>query len=465
MTELTIPLEVKSKIPLYEQIYQYIKENIERKKIACYEKLPSTRALASYLEVSRSTVELAYEQLLSEGYIESVAYKGYYVTNIEELYQLDIKAPKQSKEEKKLPEEQYTYDFTSHGVDKNGFPHNIWKKLAKEVYSEEASVLSRQGDSQGEYMLREEICEYLYQARGVQCSARQVIIASGSDYFVMLLSLILGKNKKIAFEDPAYKRSYKVFEALGHQLCAIPVDKKGMKVSELKESETDIAYVTPSHQYPLGIVMPLKRRAELLQWVKEKEGRYIIEDDYDSEFRYKGKPIPSLQGYDKNGKVIYMGNFSKSISPSIRVGYMVLPDEILELYYEKKAFLNVTVSKETQLTLGRFLAGGHYARHLNKMRALYKSRHDTLIGALKPMLKNCSISGENAGVHILLEFPSEAEEKELIEKAKQQGIRVYGLSEYYLKNIPKNNTILLGFVNMSEEKIKEAVEKLIEIWN
>ena len=239
-----------------------------------------------------------------------------------------------------------------------------------------------------------------------------------------------------------------------------------MRADELEKSGADIAFVMPSHQYPLGTVMPIKRRMELLAWADESEDRYIIEDDYDSEFRYKGKPIPALQGYDGNGKVIYIGTFSKSIAPAIRMSYLVLPAKLCRVYEDRCSFINSTVSKVDQLILQKFIEDGYYERHLNKMRALYKSRHDTLLAALKNWNAGFSISGENAGVHLLLHFHDGRGEEELIRLAASKGIKVYGLSEYYVDERKKSReaVILLGYANLSEEKIKEAVGLLKEAW-
>lgn len=241
-----------------------------------------------------------------------------------------------------------------------------------------------------------------------------------------------------------------------------------MRVDELRRSGADIAFVMPSHQYPLGIVMPLKRRMELLKWAGEKEGRYIIEDDYDSEFRYKGKPIPALQGYDGAGKVIYMGTFSKSIAPAIRMSYMVLPEPVLKKYRERCGFISSTVSKVDQLILQKFIEEGYFERHLNKTRALYKNRHDVLLACLREIKAEFTVSGENAGVHLLLHFHNGRPEEELIRQAEEKGVKVYGLSGYYVDQdaAEKKNgaVVLLGYANMSEQAIREAAALLGEAW-
>lgn len=464
MNELTINLKQQDKKPLYEQIYTYIKENIQSGKIPYGEKLPSTRALSHHLEVSRSTVELAYEQLLSEGYIEAEACRGFFVSQIEELYHLNqIKAP--DKKEEKAEKKTYSFDFTPNGVDLNSFPYNAWRKLSRDILMDDRTELFRLGDSKGEYGFCSAICNYLYQARGVNCTPSQVIVGAGSDYLMMLLCTVIGREHRIAVENPTYKQAYRLFMSQSYEVEPIDMDKYGMEVKKLKETDADIAYVTPSHQYPTGIVMPIKRRMELLKWAVEKEGRYIIEDDYDSEFRYKGKPIPALQGYDAHGKVVYLGTFSKSIAPAIRLSYMVLPKPLMEVYESKCRFIHSTVSKVDQLIVQKFIEEGYYERHLNKTRALYKSRHDQLIAGLKPLYGQCRISGEHAGVHLLLTFENGMTEQMLIDKAYSEGIKVYGLSDYIIRERKDDRaTILLGYANMPEKKIEDACSILCRIW-
>lgn len=463
MNELTISLDVKSKIPLYEQIYQYIKEEIQRERISSGEKLPSTRALSTFLEVSRSTVELAYEQLISEGYIESVACRGYFVSELEGLYRLQPQKRSVS-EGPNQKRENYLYDYSPSGVDLNSFPYNVWRKLSRESLIDDRAELFRLGHPQGEWGLRNAISNYLHQARGVNCTPEQIIVGAGNDYLLMLLATVIGPKHKVALENPTYRQAYRLFESLSYDICTVDMDEKGMDVSKLEQSQADIAFVMPSHQFPLGIVMPIKRRMELLHWA-EQEGRYIIEDDYDSEFRYKGKPVPALQGYDSQGKVIYIGTFSKSIAPAIRMSYLVLPPKLLTFYQKRSSFLSSTVSRVDQLILQKFIEEGYYERHLNKTRALYKSRHDTLLNALKGLEPTVRISGENAGVHLLLTFTNGMQEEELISRAKNAGIKVYGLSEYDVTPRPDAPaTILLGYANMQEESIAKTVEILKKVW-
>ena len=273
MNELTMTLASRNGTPLYEQIYLYIKENIVSGKFAYHEKLPSTRALAKHLEVSRSTVDLAYEQLLSEGYIESEPYRGYYVAQIEGLYQIREVKKRQTPEVREK-EETCRYDFTPNGVDLKSFPHNAWRKLSKEILLDDEVELFRLGDPQGELSFRKVICDYLYQARGVKCDPHQIIVGAGNDYLLMMLCSVIGRNHVIAVENPAYKQAYRLFSSQSYPVEPIEMDRYGMRVDMLRESVADIAYVTPSHQYPTGIVMPMKRRIELLGWANESEALY-----------------------------------------------------------------------------------------------------------------------------------------------------------------------------------------------
>lgn len=463
MNELTINLNAKLNIPLYEQIYQYIKNEISSGEIPCGERLPSSRTLAKHLLVSRSTVEMAYEQLLSEGYIETIPCKGVYVSDLDGIYHHASRMEKENTN-KLGTKKKYRYDFSPNGIDLRSFPYNTWRKISKEVLSDNETALFKSGVAQGELELRYGIRDYLHQARGVKCSVEQIVIGAGNEYLLMLLGMLLGTAYKVAFENPTYKQAYRLFEKMSYQVTTVDMDKYGMSIEELRKSSANMAYVMPSHQYPLGIVMPIKRRMELLRWAAESDDRYIVEDDYDSEFRYKGKPIPALQGYDIYGKVIYLGTFSRSIAPAIRVSYMVLPENLVDVYRKQCEFLSCTVPKLDQAILNKFLDTGCFERHLNKMRALYKNRHDILLNHLKPLLGSCTITGEYAGVHLLLHFKNGKKEEDLIALAAEHNIKVYGLSEYGIENQKDSGTILLGFANMSEEDLTEATKILCEIW-
>lgn len=466
MNELTIPIDLNAKVHLYEQIYEYIRKEILEGRLTPGEKLPSSRLLAAHLQISRSTINLAYEQLVAEGYIEASPYRGYFISKIESPLRLE----KENKKNTKLQEEEkkYLYHFTPNGIDMKEFPYRTWRRITKEVLSVDSKDLFAIGQPQGDRELRQTIAQYLFAARGVNCRAEQIIVGAGNDYLLILLRMLLEENSVIAFENPTYTKAYRIMESLGFDLCLIGMDENGMKAGELKKSRADVAYIMPSHQFPTGGVTSVGRRNELLKWASEKSGRYLIEDDYDSEFRYRGKPIPSLQGMDHEEKVIYIGTFSKAIAPAIRVSYMVLPQKLLEVYEKRGKLISSTVSRIDQKILNEFIRCGAFERHLNRMRKIYKAKHDLLLEELKPFRKKFEIKGDNAGSHILLCALYEVTEKDLKEKAQKEGIKIYGLSDYMVDDRVTSHfptTVILGYAGMDTEEIKKGIAALKAAWN
>ena len=463
--ELIVPLNVQGDRPLYEQIYQYIKDEIRRGNIRPEKQLPSSRELAKSLKVSRSTTQLAYEQLVSEGYLEAVPRKGYFAASLDGIFppvarsaatvrsdqKIKLSAgTEQENARRQLFRDEFEVDFSPRGIDLEGFPYATWRKISRSVLKEEDRELFLKGEPQGDLILREAIRDYLHAARGVNCDASQIIIGAGNEYLLMLLSQLIGRDAVIAMENPTYRQAYRVLSGVGHKVMPVGIDKNGFCVKEINGQDVQAAYVMPSHQFPTGIVMPVRRRQELLSWAGEEPGRYLIEDDYDSEFRYKGKPIPALQGMDQNGRVIYMGTFSKAIAPAIRVGYMVLPESLLSVYLEKGRFYSSTVSRVDQRILANFISGGYFERHLNRMREIYKGKHDVLLGELKPLEKRFEITGEFAGLHVLLKDKKKETEQSLLEKAAKNRVRVYELSGFYMEEAQakETSTIVLGYAHL-----------------
>ncbi len=467
MYDLTVELRSGSGKCLYEQIYEYVRQEIREGKLRPGERLPSTRSLAEYLQISRSTATLAYDQLLSEGYIASQPYRGYYVCRMEELYQLNteeksvVRAAEPVRD--KIP---YVVDFSPTATDMSRFPFSVWRKINKNVLSEGGGSLFAQGDAQGEYSLRETIGRYLHSSRGVNCTPQQIIVGAGNDYLLLLREKILGRHVRIAMENPTYKRAYQIFGSFAYEITTVDMDESGMTVSGLRRSDVTAAYVMPSHQYPTGVLMPIGRRLELLKWANEAPGRYLIEDDYDSEFRYKGKPIPSLQASDTQGRVIYIGTFSKSIAPAIRVSYMVLPQELLERYRQQCYFYSATVSRIDQKVLEEFIGEGYFERYLNKMRKHYKEKHDLLLEGLADFEADFRITGENAGLHLLLTGRKGQRESDLISASQALGVRVYGLSESLVRKTGEQpgHTVLLGYGGLELQDIKKGLALLRQAW-
>ena len=463
---LTYNFTNKGSDSLYEYLYKCIKNDIILENLDVHEKLPSKRSFAKNLGISVITVENAYEQLMAEGYIYSIPKKGFYVADLRELNLTKTHSVGPDNAllsiKEKVP---YLADFTSNQTDSEIFPFTIWARTMRELLNENQQQLMENPPCGGIMALRQAIADYLHAFRGMVVNPEQIIVGAGTEYLYGLLIQLLGDDKIYGIENPGYPKIAKIYDSMHVSYSAIDLDKHGVCINSLENHQIDIMHLSPSHHFPTGIITPISRRYELLGWASKDENRYIIEDDYDSEFRYKGKPIPALQGYDRDDKVIYIGTFSRSVAPSIRISYLVLPKKLLKIYEEKCRFLSSTVSRVDQLIIRSFIEKGYYERHLNKMRAIYKGRHDTMLSSLKPLLQYCSVSGENAGVHLLLTFAEYLDEEVLLRKAEEKGVKVYGISSYDIRNEEKKNpVILLGYANMSEEKIKRAVEALIEAW-
>ena len=467
MYDMTIRLRTDSDKCLYQQIYEHIRQEIREGKLLAGERLPSTRSLAEYLQVARSTVDYAYDQLLSEGYIEAKPYKGYFVCRLEGIFtmeQQEMTEPEVVRPDSQEDGTQVQVDFSPYGIDMTGFPFGVWKRITKNILNDSNSELFAQGEPQGDYDLRMTISRYLHSSRGVNCRPEQIIVGAGNDYLLLLLEKILGRHVGIAMENPTYKRAYRIFQSFAYRIYTVDMDDKGMRADRLSGLPVRAAYVMPSHQYPTGAVMTIGRRAELLRWAEKEPDRYLIEDDYDSEFRYRGKPIPSLQSSDKRGKVIYIGTFSKAIAPAIRVSYMVLPESLLEVYRRDCSFYSCTVSRIDQRILNEFIRDGYFERHLNKMRMHYRAKHDLLLAELEPFKKAFTISGEDAGLHLLLTARGAVTEAQLLSAATEAGVKVYGMSENMVETDAPKAPILLGFGSVSEPEMKEGLHRLQKAW-
>ena len=460
--DMMFQLDTEGGKRLYVQIYEYIKSEIRGGRLLHGEKLPSTRILAENLQVSRSTVDLAYEQLVSEGYLVARPGSGYYVGQVEELYGFSTKL--QESPEVKAAKEQYKVDFSTGAIDMSVFPFGTWRKLNKAILSEDNGNMFALGDPQGDWELRQTIARYLHASRGANIQPEQLIIGAGNEYLLLFLEKLLGRQRKIAMEKPTYSKAYRSFQSFAYEISRIPMDKSGMDVKALRASGAEIAYVMPSHQYPTGLVMPIGRRQALLKWAAEAEGRYIIEDDHDSEFRYKGKPVPCLQSIDRHDKVIYIGTFSKAIAPAIRISFMALPQPLLQIYKENFRFFSSTVSRIDQRMLQQFMEEGHFERHLNRMRKTYRVKHDEMLQLLKPFRKKFHIQGENAGTYLALISKDGRSEAELMELAENVGVKVYGMSQHLGIEGEEYYGILLGFGSLSLEEMKEGLELLAGVY-
>lgn len=462
--DVIIPLQSESQTPIYIQIYDYMKQEILKGTLPAGTRLPSHRNLALQLGVSRITVESAYQQLSAEGYVESKPKRGIFVTKVDmDVISNNLQAPFYHAE--KTRKNTFYFDCSQGNIDQTAFPLSNWKRAIQECLLQYENDLFTKEDPQGEHILRAHIAKYLYHARGVHCTPNQIIIGAGTQPLLWLLLQLLGKQKSYAIENPGFHRVKAIIQSCGLPIQPVPLDEKGINISSLNNCNANVAYVTPSHQFPYGMIMPLSRRLELLKWANDRQG-YIIEDDYDGEFRYVGKPIPSLQGLDTNERVIYIGTFSKSFLPSLRMGYIVLPNHLLKAYQNLDGIFKQTVSKIQQLALANFIQKGDWDRHLNRVRTLYKKKHHTLVKSLmNQMGTNIDILGDQSGLHIVLRVHNGMTEQELLQSAAEKHVKLYPLSIYdSVNHLQKESYVLLGFGGIPIDAIETVVTLLKKAW-
>ena len=441
-------------IPLYEQLYRHIAAAIQSGRLAPGEKLPSKRQLCATLGISMSTVETAYSMLTAEGYLLARPRSGYTVAPMIPLALSSPPAPDPAEE---TPSSPWAYNFSTGAVDTSVFPFSSWARISKEAVYENPDLLQR-GHPQGDLPLRTALAEFLSQYRGVRCHPDQIVIGAGADYLLSILLQLLPDHTHVALEDPGYPAAYATVRHHGRTAVPIPVDGEGMDPHALESSPATLCYVTPSHQFPLGVTMPVGRRSRLLQWAGAADDRYLIEDDYDSEFRYASRPIPAMQGLDRQGRVVYLGTFSRSIAPAIRVAYMILPPALLSRYRTEFPSLASTVSRFEQESLRRFLVQGLYARHLRRVGNLYRRKCAILTEALSA-IPGAAISGHHAGLHFLLTVPGRTEE-ELVSAAAQHSVRIHPLSQYCHAVPPLPSTVVLGYAGLTETELADAAREL-----
>lgn len=465
---LTYSFSDRNQQSLYEYLYSCIRDDILSGNLKPHEKLPSKRAFATHLNVSTITIENTYSQLLAEGYLYSLPKKGYYVAEIGAEYtkhrvQIQEKTEQSEQSAPIFSSKKYFANLVSSQTNPDTFPFSVWAKLLREVISERSDDLMKNPPCGGIYELRKAICSYLYDFRGINADPVQVIIGAGTEYFYLLLIQLLGKNQIFALEEPGYKKVSRIYEQNHISTCFVPLDSYGLSVKELEKTKADILHISPSHHFPTGITMPIARRNEVLSWAEQSETRYIIEDDYDSEFRMSGKPIPTLKSIDNKERVIYMNTFSKTLASTIRISYMVLPSHLAKRFYEQLGFYSSTVSTFEQLTLAHFISKGYFEKHINRMRTYYRNLRDILLTELKksPLANRIEIAEEDAGLHFLMTVNTSESTDTLLKKADKQEIRISCLSEYY-QTPPSNltHTFLVCYSAIAIDDIPEIVRRL-----
>ena len=453
--------------PIYKELYQNIRRDILNGTIKSGEKLPSKRTLAQNLGISTITVENAYDQLISEGYLYSELKKGYFVSDIKNLSKPHPSSIQKARLDIKVNRKpSYYFDFASNNLETKNFPFSIWAKLSREVLSEMQDQVLQVSPSSGIEVLRNAIAKHLYSFRGMAVDPNQIIIGAGTENLYEILIKLFGTDKTFCIENPGYTKIRKVYEINKVECVFANLDENGINIQELRNSKAQIAHISPNHHFPTGITMPASRRYEILSWANEKKDRYIIEDDYDSEFRQNGNPIPTLQSIDAFEKVIYMNTFSKSLASTIRISYMVLPEHLANLYYQTLDFYSCPVPTFEQYTLAKFIDEGYFEKHINRMRLYYRRKRLTVLNILHKNLSDneCSILESDSGLHLILKLKTSVTDNELKKSLLEKGININMLSEYY--DSEKENLqhmYILNYSNINLEKFEEAVKVIKKI--
>ena len=455
---LTYPMEERGNRPLYEYLYRCIRGDILSGTLPAGTRLPSKRALAEHLQISVITVEGAYAQLEAEGYLLAQPRRGFFVAAVEQT--APSSQPPVHFSEPSEPV--WRLDLSRNQVDASRFPSSTWAKLTRQILTENSAALFSPMQHQGLLELRKAIADDLRNSKGMSVSPAQIIVGAGAEYLYLLLPQLLGRSAVFALEDPGYPKIRQVYEACGVTCRSIPLDEQGMSLAALSASGAAVAHLSPSHHYPTGLVTTIGRRQSLLRWAEEHDG-YIIEDDYDSEFRFAGRPIPTLQSIDRSGRVIYLNTFSQTIAPSMRVGFMVLPPPLLERYRAHLDFYACTVPALDQLVLARFLAGGHYEQHLSRMRKEYRTRRAAVIEAFRAsrFVDRVTFSEEGAGLHFLLQVSTEESDDSLRRRGETLGIKLAFLSDFSADPSPAHaHTLVINYAGLSPQRLPEAVTLL-----
>ncbi len=453
---LTYELKKSPGVPLYEALYRCIRGDILSGVLRPGEKLPSKRALAENLEVSKITVEAAYSQLLSEGYICSKEKVGYFVETVERRAPVPAAPARRAKEDAAC-----LLDLTANGTEQ--FPFSVWSRLQREVMLDFGEALLAPLPNRGIPELRQAIAGHLAAFRGMRVDPENILIGAGTDFLYNLLIQLLGREKVYAVEEPGYGKIRKIYAAGGVQTVSAAMDDRGVIPESL--GSADVLHISPSHHFPTGIVTPVSRRRELLDWANRGE-KWIIEDDYDSEFRFDAHPVPAMQSLDDGGRVIYMNSFSKSLAPSIRISYMVLPAGLMAAFQQKLGFYSCTVPSFEQYTLARFLSRGFFEKHINRMRKIYKNRRNAVVS----LLEKCSFSDkltiqeQDAGLHFLLNVDTSLSDQSLTEKLAALGIRVRALSSYYHDQSEDLHCLVINYSGLKEERLAAALAAISQEW-
>lgn len=458
MKPLFPPLDEHHREPLYRQLYKRLKEQILEGAIAAGEKLPSLRSLSQQLGISITTIESAYNQLLVEGYVESRPQSGYYCIGITNAPTRGLPAPAEE-----IRFDTYPFEEAPYRYDLSSFDFGKWKKCMSKVLNEYSSLLLFESDPQGEKVLRAEIARYVYQSRGVSCTPEQVVISAGTQQLIGHLARIMERLQiqHVATETPGYLPVQNIFRDHGFTISRIPVAKNGIMIEKLPVNIPSAVYVSPSNQFPTGSVMPADRRYQLLQWAEENSS-IILEDDYDSELRYFGNPVPALKSLDRNDRVVYFGSFTSTLFKAIRISYMILTPSMAKIFDEIKGDYDQTCSKTEQLTLAMFMEKGYYYTNIRRLRKLYSQKLSTALAALKKYGGDfIHPLNTQSGVNIILNVQSKKTAEELQQEAAALSIEIVCNQDF----TDVHSRLLIFYYNQIPlEDITDAVREMTAAW-
>lgn len=462
MKPILIDFKNNSSKPLYIQLYKEIRGGILSGEIAVGEKLPSLRSLSKTLGVSITTIQMAYDQLLVEGYITSRPQSGYYVSQVFSPSE-SSKAPSRSTHPAASPVNPFAEQENSLIYDDKCFDFNKWKKCTSRVFNDYSRFLFFESDPQGEAALRFEISKYVFSSRGVECTPEQVVVGAGTQQITGHLCRILSKLglNHVALESPGYLPVQSIFTDNGFTISHIAVDRDGIDISKLPANISSAAYVSPSNQFPTGAVMPVGRRRQLIDWA-ERNNSIIIEDDYDSELRYFGKPVPALRSLDTGNSVVYLGSFSSTLFPAIKIAYMVLPEPLAEIFDSIKDLYTQTCSKAEQLTLALFMEDGYYATGIRKLRNLYSQKLDAVLTAFAQWGGSFITPVDTrSGINLILRIKTKKTAEELCAAAKSIGLQMAPLSRLTEQ---ETTSLIFYYSRLPLERIDGLIKKLITCW-
>lgn len=463
-----IYLDKRANKPLYEQLYEDLREDIIQGTLKKNTALSSVRVMAKELQVSRNTIDRAYQQLLAEGYIRSIPGSGYYIEDISNEYfnQYNIQQKKQTPSSANKFKERLSYDFEYSSIDSDMFPWEKWRKYMQNAILEEASYSAIPYEiNKGSEALRRSLCRYLEAKRGVKCKPEQVIICAGTQFAIdIVTNLLSNKEYQVAYEEPGYDAMRKIFLQKGYDLTTISVLEDGIDIDALEASPCNLLYITPSHQFPTGVVTSITKRNKILRWADQKDA-YIIENDYDSEFRYGTMPIPALQSLDTGDRVIYMGTLAKVLSPSVRCAYLILPESLLDSYEERYKYYNSALPTYNQSALAQFIDDGLLEKHIRKLVLANERKYNILDSSIREFTDDkVRIFKQPSGVHTLMQIRGCINQEEMIKQMRQESIGIYGTKPYWYDQSKADEEIfLMGFNAIKEDKIRPGCKKIGEV--